>query len=105
MKTKAFIVSCSCFLMAGCIWEPYPAYSVQKVSIEEVPDHILASYLRKYSDVRLLEIERSVFESRIQGYPKCWRFQFEGKTKEIRTAVFDAKGDEVDFEHWFPEKD
>lgn len=102
---KAIIVICLCFFIAGCIWEPYPAFSVQKVSQEEVPDYIFASYLRKYPDVRLLEIERSVLGSRIQGYPKCWRFRFEEKTKEIKTAVFDAKGNEVDFEHWFPEKE
>ena len=103
MKAKLTIIVLLCFITFGCV-EPYPTFDVQKASTTEVPDRVLAAYLRKCPDARLLEIERSVLTSRFQGYPKCWRFQYEEKTKETKTVVFDNKGNEVEFDNWFPEK-
>ena len=90
MKSKIIFVICLCFFVVGCV-EPYPAFDVQKVEIEQVPSRILDAYLEKYPDSHLLEIETSTFGSRFQGYPMCWRFKFKEKTNE------------TNLESWFPE--
>ncbi|MEM8953197.1 MAG: hypothetical protein AAGD22_03510 [Verrucomicrobiota bacterium] len=90
-------------IVSGCAlwpWEPYPAWTHTIVSMRDVPKSTSLGFAQDHPGTTPIQIERSIFESRIQGRPKLYRFWID----DANYAIYDAKGEKSDLEFWFPEQ-
>ena len=104
MMMKIVAVIIGCLAVTGCAlwpWEPLPSWNVQEITIDQVPRRVLGAMHAAYAEAVIQKTERSTFGSRIQGYPKEYRFTFLTKSNTVETTVFDEKGVSVGSDMWF----
>ena len=90
--------------LSGCgffIHEPYPSWTVEEVTLGNVPKKVLKAFENKYPNSTIQKIQQSTFESRISGYPKLYQFTFALAANGKDTIIFDEKGQVSDLYFWF----
>jgi hypothetical protein len=88
---------------SGCAsfwpWEPYPRWQVEVIHKRDVPEKVAASFRWDFPNTKPVRIEKSVFMSRIQGYPALYRFW----VSESVSRIYDGKGVQSHQTAWFGE--
>ncbi len=113
---KAIIPAMAILLLAGCAdmprpvrylwpWEPNPAWTVEDIPVERVPKQVVDALRERYPGSTIDEIEQSTFGSRLEGYPKQYRFRFSSRSGTTNAVTFDEKGNEVSSGSWFSTAD
>lgn len=101
MRAFAPLVAVVCCALGGCAlwpWEPYPGWRVEIVAAAAVPRRVAEAFARDEPGVVAVQVERSVFRSRVQGYPARYRFWVSG----TEAVVYDAEGRRSPVGQWFP---
>ena len=96
------------FAVGGCAfwpWEPFPDWKVENIGVQQVPHRVRSAMHAEHPDVSIQKIERSTLMSRIEGYPKQYRFTFTSGSGTVETSVFDERGERVESDIWFGEQE
>ncbi|HSH15523.1 MAG TPA: hypothetical protein VLD18_05775 [Verrucomicrobiae bacterium] len=94
MRTTIPLLALLC-LLAGCV--NYPPLT-KRVTIERVPDRVLASMVRSQPGAAIQEVELTTHKDRVVSYHVQFRSQ-DGMTKQV---TFDRKGNVIHYQRPMP---
>ena len=95
-------------LQFGCavfLHEGLPSWKVEDITIDQVPNRVRKAIFQIYPSNNIARIERSTFQSRIQGYPKQFRFTAKWVYGAAPSTILDESGTLLSSDFWFQIED